>query len=77
MKLTFSIPAEFDSEGRRCSTVGKDGDTTDFTVRRYSGLVSYTRDDLGLESKELAIYNAGYMSIEPFSAKGDSGSLVW
>jgi hypothetical protein len=76
-KLGLSTPAEFDSEGRRCLTVGKDGNTTDFTVGRYSGLESHTQNDLGVESKELAIYNSGYKSIEPFSAKGDSGSLVW
>jgi len=76
-KLSLSTPGEFDSEGRRCLTVEKDGNTTDFTIRRYFGLHSYTQNDLGVESKELAIYCSGYRSIEPFSAKGDSGSLVW
>ena len=43
--------------------VGKDGNTTDLTVGRYAGLVSFTRNEVGIESVELGIYN--------------SGSLVW
>ncbi|KAG6870025.1 hypothetical protein C0992_001228 [Termitomyces sp. T32_za158] len=57
--------------------VGKDGNTTDLTVGRYAGLESFTLNALGVESKELAIYNSGYNVIDAFSAKGDSGSLVW
>ena len=38
--------------------VGKDGNTTDLTVGRYAGLITFVRHD-GVVSKELAIYNAG------------------
>jgi hypothetical protein len=70
-------PTEFDSEGQRCFIVGKDGNTTDLTVGRYAGLVSFTRNEVGEESIELGIYNSGVENAEAFSAKGDSGSLVW
>ena len=43
---------------------------------RYSGLEAYLCDDVGVESIELAIYNYDIQS-GPFSAKGDSGSLVF
>jgi len=54
----------------------KDGNTTDLTVGRYAGLEAYLCDDLGVESIELAIYNYDKQS-GPFSAKGDSGSLIF
>ena len=73
-KEDLANPAEFDSEGQRCLIVGKDGNTTDLTVGRYAGLVSFTLNEVGTESVELGIYNSG---AEPFSAKGDSGSLIW
>ena len=76
-KEDLAHPAELDSEGERCLMVGKDGNTTDLTVGRYAGLVSFTRDEVGIESVELGIYNSGNKTAEPFSAKGDSGSLVW
>ena len=69
-------PAEFDSEGKRCLIVGKDGNTTDLTVGRYAGLVSFTLNQVGIEFVELGIYNSGFRIAEVFSAKGDSGSLV-
>ncbi|KAH9039337.1 hypothetical protein EDB85DRAFT_288805 [Lactarius pseudohatsudake] len=69
-------PTEFDSEGERCFIVGKDGNTTDLTVGRYAGLVSFT-NNVGIVSAELGIYNSGLKNAEAFSAKGDSGSLVW
>lgn len=70
-------PAELDSEGQPCLIVGKDGNTTDLTVGRYAGLESFTQNEVGIESVELGIYNSGVMGAEVFSAKGDSGSLVW
>ncbi|KAF8884628.1 hypothetical protein BD779DRAFT_1536166 [Infundibulicybe gibba] len=70
-------PEEFDTEGRRRYVVGKDGNTTDLTVGRYAGLVSFVRNRVGIESVELGIYNSGLKRVEAFSAKGDSGSLVW
>ncbi|KAF8324403.1 hypothetical protein F5887DRAFT_1024776 [Amanita rubescens] len=76
-KEDLSNPAEFDSEGQRCLIVGKDGNTTDLTVGLYAGLVSFTLNEVGIESVELGIYNSGNKTAEVFSAKGDSGSLVW
>ncbi|KAG8717991.1 hypothetical protein FRC08_006187 [Ceratobasidium sp. 394] len=76
-KEDLANPAEFDSESQRCLIVGKDGNTTDLTVGRYAGLVSFTRNEIGIESVELGIYNSGAKNVETFSAKGDSGSLVW
>lgn len=70
-------PSEFDSEGQPCLIVGKDGNTTDLTVGRYAGLVSFVQNEVGVESLELGIYNSGVKNVEVFSAKGDSGSLVW
>ncbi|KAH9026105.1 hypothetical protein EDB84DRAFT_1611479 [Lactarius hengduanensis] len=76
-KEDLANPAEVDSEGQRCLIVGKDGNATDLTVGRYAGLVSFTHNKVGLESVELGIYHSGVKGAEPFSDKGDSGSLVW
>ena len=70
-------PTEYDTEGRRCLMVGKDGNTTGLTVGRYAGIVSFHENEDGVVSRELGIYNAGLNLAEPFSDKGDSGSLVW
>ncbi|KLO09721.1 hypothetical protein SCHPADRAFT_916623 [Schizopora paradoxa] len=69
-------PVEVDSEGERCLIVGKDGNTTDLTIGRYAGLTTFVRHD-GVVSRELAIYNTGLKPTDVFSAKGDSGALVW
>jgi hypothetical protein len=69
--------AEVDSEGQPDLIVSKNGNTTDLTVGRYAGLMSLTLNKVGIESVELGIYNSSYKTSEPFSAKGDSGSLVW
>ena len=69
-------PDCFDSDGEPCLIVMKDGNTTDLTVGRYSGTEAYLCDELGVESIELAIYNYDKES-GPFSAKGDSGSLIF
>ncbi|KAI9507961.1 hypothetical protein F5148DRAFT_1275972 [Russula earlei] len=76
-KEDLAVPAEFDNEGQRCLLVGKDGNTSDLTVGRYAGLESFTRNAVGVESMELAIYNSDNKSVKVFSAKGDSGFLVW
>ena len=76
-KEDLANPTEFDSEGERCFIVGKDGNTTDLTFGRYAGLVSFTLNNVGIVSVELGIYNSGLKNAEVFSAKGDSGSLVW
>ena len=70
-------PTEYDREGERCFIVGKDGNTTDLTIGRYAGLVSFTLNDVGVSSVELGIYNSGFKNAEVFSAKGNSGSIVW
>ena len=69
-------PIGFDSDGQRYLIVGKVGNTTDLTVGRYAGLVSFTQNEVGIESVELGIYNSGDKTVEVFSAKGDSGSLL-
>ncbi|KAJ7508426.1 hypothetical protein B0H11DRAFT_27704 [Mycena galericulata] len=76
-KEELANPAEFDSEAQRCLIVGKDGNSTDLTVGRYAGLVSFLKNEVGIESVELGIYNSGLKTAEVFSKKGDSGSLVW
>jgi len=76
-KEDLANPAGFDNEGQRCLAVGKDGNATGLTVGRYAGLVSFTLNEVGIDSVELGIYNSGVDSSEPFSAKGDSGALVW
>ena len=54
----------------------KDGNASDLTVGRYAGLEAYTCDASGAESVELAVYNYGKRS-GSFSARGDSGALVF
>ncbi|KAF9531229.1 hypothetical protein CPB83DRAFT_868275 [Crepidotus variabilis] len=76
-KEDLGNPAEFDKEGQRCPIVGKDGSATDLTVGRYAGLLSFVRNDVGIEAVELGIYNSGPKHSEPFSTKGGSGCLVY
>ncbi|KAI0282840.1 hypothetical protein BGY98DRAFT_1094158 [Russula aff. rugulosa BPL654] len=76
-KEDLDNPTELDSEGEPCIIVGKDDNTTDFTVGCYAGVISFTLNDTGVWSKELGIYNSSLKKAEDFSAKGDSGSLVW
>ena len=54
-KDDLANPAEVDSEGQRCLIVGKDGNTTDLTVGRYTGLLLFTQNEVGIESVELGI----------------------
>lgn len=77
--VTRELPANpdlYDSEGQPCLTVLKDGCTTDLTVGRYAGLESFLCDKDGVESIELAIYNYD-REAGAFSARGDSGSLIF
>ncbi|RDB20097.1 hypothetical protein Hypma_012780 [Hypsizygus marmoreus] len=67
---------KFDSEDQSNFIVLKHGCTTDLTIGRYAGLESFLCDEHGVESVELAIYNYDKRS-GPFSAKGDSGSLIF
>ncbi|KAG6329193.1 hypothetical protein ID866_9895 [Astraeus odoratus] len=76
-KEDLANPAEFDSKGQHCLMVSKDGNTTDLTVGHYAGLMLFTCNEVGIESVELGIYNAGVKTAKTFSNKGDSGSLVW
>ncbi|KAF9075531.1 hypothetical protein BDP27DRAFT_1380708 [Rhodocollybia butyracea] len=69
-------PDCLDSNNQPCLIVMKDGNTTDLTVGRYSGTEAYLCDERGVESIELAIYNYDKDS-GSFSAKGDSGSLIF
>ncbi|EKM54768.1 uncharacterized protein PHACADRAFT_197198, partial [Phanerochaete carnosa HHB-10118-sp] len=58
----LAVPDCFDSNGKPCLIVMKDGNTTDLTVGRYAGLEAYLCNSIGPA---------------PFSAKGDSGSLIF
>ena len=77
MKEELANPEEFNADGKCCYIVGKVGSTTNLTVGCYAGLVSFTVNEVGTDSIELGIYNSGLKDVEAFSAKGDSGSLVW
>ena len=72
----LSMPDCFDESGDPVYIVGKDGNTTDFTVGCYSRLEAYLCDEFGKESMEVAVYNYSKTSGN-FSAKGDSSSLVF
>jgi hypothetical protein len=69
-------PDLFDTKGQPCLIVLKDGCATDLTIGRYAGLESFLGNEDGVESIELAIYNY-HKGSGPFSAKGDSGSLIF
>ena len=69
-------PDCFDENGNPLYIVGKDGNTTDFTVGRYSATEAYLCDEFGNPSIEVAVYNYSETSGD-FSAKGDSGSLIF
>ncbi|KAG5635004.1 hypothetical protein H0H81_012740 [Sphagnurus paluster] len=73
----LAIPDGTDSEHHRFVTVGKDGNASDLTIGQYAGLVSFTENDAGVTSIEIAIYNAGRKTADDFSEPGDSGALVW
>ncbi|KAF9076290.1 hypothetical protein BDP27DRAFT_1380351 [Rhodocollybia butyracea] len=72
----LDTPDCYDENGDPVYIVGKNGNTADFTVGRYSGLEAYLCNELGRESTQVAIYNYSKMSGN-FSAKGDSGSLIF
>ena len=66
----------YDNDGNPVYIVGKDGNTTDLTVGRSSGLEAYLCNEFGQESVEVAVYNYSRTSGN-FSAKGDSGPLIF
>lgn len=77
-KEKLANPDSLDSDGQPGIIVMKDGCTTDLTVGRCAGLESFVCDDNGVRSVEVAVYNYDIQScLSPFSAKGDSGSLIF
>ncbi|EIM82789.1 uncharacterized protein STEHIDRAFT_149180 [Stereum hirsutum FP-91666 SS1] len=72
----FINPDTEDKDGNPLYIVAKYGNSTKLTLGRYSGMDAYTCTDLGLESREVAIYNYGKNSGD-FSDHGDSGSLIF
>ena len=56
--------------------VGKYGSKTGLRLGRYSSLEGYICTDIGLESKEVVVYNFDLASGD-FSDHGDSGTLIW
>ena len=69
-------PDTEDKNGEPLYIVGKFGNTTKLTLGRYSGMYAYTCSDLGLESRDVVVYNYGKNSDE-FSDHGDSGFLIF
>ncbi|KAI0044599.1 hypothetical protein FA95DRAFT_1681056 [Auriscalpium vulgare] len=77
-------PDTKDRYGEPLYIVGKYGNATKLTLGRYSGMDAYICTDLGLESREVAVYNHGTYSggfpdhgDSDFSDHGDSGSLIF
>jgi len=75
-KEELSNPTSLDAEGEPCIVVLKDGTTTDLTIGRCAGLESFLCGDDGVRSIEVAVYNYD-RTTRPFSAKGDSGALIF
>lgn len=74
-KELLANPDLRDGNNQPCLIVLKDGNSTDLTVGRATGMESFVRDDdTEEESIEIAIYN--YDKSGGFSAQGDSGSLI-
>jgi len=69
-------PDCFDEFGEPLYVVGKYGSKTGFRLGRYSGLEGYICTDIGLESKEVVVYNFDLTSGD-FSDHGDSGALIF
>ncbi|KAG8729944.1 hypothetical protein FRC10_003284 [Ceratobasidium sp. 414] len=69
-------PDMLDHNNEACLLVIKNGNATDVTIGRATGIFSFVRDDkTGHESQEWAIYNYNNKS-GVFSARGDSGSII-
>lgn len=69
-------PDTEDKNGDPLYIVAKYGNTTKLTLGRYSGMEAYICTDLGLESREVVVYNYSKTSGD-FSDHGDSGSLIF
>ncbi len=74
--LQLPISSALDKNGEPLYIVGKYGNTTKLTLGRYSGMDAYICTDLGLESREVVVYNYSKKS-DDFSDHGDSGSLIF
>jgi hypothetical protein len=69
-------PDMLDHDKEACLLVIKNGNATDVTIGRATGMFSFVRDkDTGQESREWAIFNYGDNS-GVFSDYGDSGSII-
>ncbi|KAI0276971.1 hypothetical protein BGY98DRAFT_1097794 [Russula aff. rugulosa BPL654] len=69
-------PDMLDHDNEACLLVIKNGNATDVTIGRATGIYSFVRDDdTAQESTEWAIYNYDNKS-GVFSAPGDSGSII-
>ncbi|GBE77290.1 hypothetical protein SCP_0101630 [Sparassis crispa] len=69
-------PDMLDHDNEACLFVIKNGNATDITIGRATGIFSFVRDDdTAQESMEWAIYNYDNKS-DVFSAPGDSGSII-
>ncbi|KZT00483.1 uncharacterized protein LAESUDRAFT_764553 [Laetiporus sulphureus 93-53] len=69
-------PECYDESDNPIFVVGKVGQTTGFRLARFSALNAYTCTLSGVESTEMLFYNLNKSSGD-FSAKGDSGSLIF
>ncbi|KAL1940216.1 hypothetical protein VTO73DRAFT_9168 [Trametes versicolor] len=68
-------PDTEDKNGEPLYIVAKYGNTTKLTLGNYSGMDAYVCTEFGAESRECVIYNG--KGAGDFSAKGDSGSLIF
>ena len=68
-------PDSYDEQGSAAFVVAKDGQSSGLTFGRYSAMEAYTCDEFDHDSWEVAVFNYGGSG--NFSAKGDSGSLVF
>ncbi|KAF4623360.1 hypothetical protein D9613_001403 [Agrocybe pediades] len=66
-------------DGEPLYVVGKYGNTSELTFGNYSSMHAYICTESGLESREVVVYNSGTEKrpADDFSAKGDSGSLIF
>ncbi|KAB5593631.1 hypothetical protein CTheo_2924 [Ceratobasidium theobromae] len=69
-------PYFWDDQGNPCFIVAKDGQTTDLTFGRFSGLEAYTCDEFERNSWEVAIFNFNKKHGN-FSGHGDSGAAIF
>ena len=72
-KEDLANPTEFDDEGQRCLIAGKDGSTTELTVGRHAGLVSFTVNEVGLAGTSWI--RSGSSSSTPTSTTPLAGQL--